>query len=70
MLLVSVLVAFYMPKMMEGLSEEERAKLQEQSNPQALFQELLGGGGAGAAAARPAGGGGGGGGGSGAGARG
>lgn len=56
MLLLSVLVAFYMPKMMDGLTEEEKARLQEQSNPSALFQELLGGGGgAGAAAgARPA----------------
>ena len=67
MLLLSVLVAFYMPKMMDGLTEEEKARLQEQSNPSALFQELLGGGGgAGAAAGTrpavgPAGGGGGGG---------
>lgn len=60
MLLLSVLVAFYMPKMMDGLTEEEKARLQEQSNPSALFQELLGGGGggggaAGAGGARPAG---------------
>lgn len=72
MLLVSVLVAVYMPSMMDGLSEEEKARLNAQSNPSALFQELLGGGGgggtggAGGAAgggARPAAGGGGGGGG-------
>lgn len=71
MLLVSVGVAVFMPKMMEGLTEEEKARLNAQSsNPSALFQELLGGGGgAGPAAAGgggvrpPAGGGGGGGGG-------
>lgn len=68
MLLVSVVVAVYMPKMMDGLTEEEKERLNTQSNPSTLFQELLGGGGPGpgpAAAAggsaRPAGGGGGGG---------
>jgi hypothetical protein len=55
MLLLSVAVAFYMPRMMDGLTEEEKAALQQQSNPQALFQELLGGGGGTAAAGAGAG---------------
>lgn len=58
---VSVAVAFYFPKMLSGMDEDEKRALEEQmkhSNPSSLMQELLGGGGAGGAQRGGAGGGG------------
>jgi len=47
MLFVSVAAAFYLPKAMDSMSEEEKKALEEQmktTNPTAMLQDLMGGG--------------------------
>jgi hypothetical protein len=46
MLLVSVAAAFFLPKAMDGLSEDERRSLEEQmktTNPTSMLKDLMGG---------------------------
>lgn len=48
MLFVSVAAAFFLPKAMDSMSEDEKKALEEQmktTNPTAMLQDLMGGGG-------------------------